>query len=106
MAASISVSPPAQTLRFGADQFFLPLKCSGQGFPLPTITWKRNDSPLQNTSHLTLYMKQLSEINATSAVDLKPGGIDIKEAGNYTCEVYNGVDGQGVLSATVQVFCK
>ena len=102
----MSFSPKVQTVKLGLNETFNPLRCSGRGIPLPKLIWKRNGLILNATSQLSLKTQRLSDINITSEIDLRPGGLNVYEGGNYTCEVHSGIDSQDQFSATLQVFCK
>ena len=44
--------------------------------------------------------------NVTSRLYLRVAGVTYQDAGNYTCEVFNGVESNHSLRDTLQVFCK
>ena len=102
----MSFTPQVQTVTLGLNETFNPLRCSGRGYPLPKLIWKRNGLTVNGTSQLSLKTQRLSDINITSEIDLRLGGLNVYEGGKYTCEVQSGIDSQGQLSATLQVFCK
>ena len=44
--------------------------------------------------------------NVTSRLYLRSNGVTYQEAGNYTCEVSNGVGIHGSVNATTEVLCE
>ena len=44
--------------------------------------------------------------NVTSRLYVRLAGITYLEAGNYTCEVSNGVGNRGLVNATTEILCK
>lgn len=44
--------------------------------------------------------------NISSVLYLRVDGVTYNEAGNYTCEVYNGVDENKTVETTIRVTCK
>ena len=44
--------------------------------------------------------------NISSVLYLRVAGVTFNEAGNYTCEVHNGVDENKTVESTIRVTCK
>ena len=44
--------------------------------------------------------------NVTSRLYVRLSGVTYQEAGNYTCEVLNGVGSQRSVNATTEILCK
>ena len=91
--------------------------CYGYGKPLPIVTWRKgNESIRRRNSTLTTNgrngVMQMSfntsgrPWNITTRLYLRTNGITYEEAGNYSCEVFNGVGGNVSTDGTVRVFCK
>ncbi|XP_048583976.1 uncharacterized protein LOC5501433 isoform X1 [Nematostella vectensis] len=97
LPASVSVLKQRYILRLGLTG--VRLRCNGQGFPLPKMSWSKDGSAVapdryQNT--------EVSETNISSVFELS-SGTTYADAGNYTCHAVNNVDDKGAVSAVIQV---
>ena len=89
------------------------IDCYGYGKPLPVVTWRKGVDVIPRVSAFTmnssdqvvqmLFNASGGPWNITSRLYLRSSGVTYQEAGNYTCEVSNGV-GNG--SVTTDVLCK
>jgi len=91
--------------------------CYGYGKPLPKITWIRHKTEIPTVYNFTdkdrkkvvqeiFQSSKESPWKVTSRLYLRLDGVTYQDAGNYTCEVFNGVGGNISASDTLQVFCK
>jgi len=64
--------------------------------------WKKDGKP----AVYPIVSQNLSVINSSMRLEVKVDGVTYEEAGKYTCEVYNGVDGMTAESATLEVICE
>ena len=100
--ATIYVPSKQFILQRGRRNVTIP--CYGHGYPLPNITWTKDGLPVSSDQYT---VNTITETNATSRLVLgRVFGVMYKEAGNYTCHVTNGVDGQGPVTSMVEVICK
>ena len=99
--ASVFVSPP-EVYRLSLGQKNVSFLCFGHGYPIPRIVWKKDGNPIV----YPIVSQNLSAINSSKRLEVKADGVTYEEAGKYTCEVYNGVDGMTAASATLEVLCK
>ena len=76
--------------------------CFGQGYPKPKVTWKKDG----NVTEYPFVSTIISAINSSTRLDIGADGVTYQESGNYTCEVYNGVDGMPTVTASVEVICE
>ena len=96
------------------DDINITIECRGYGKPTPDISWKKNDQIVQIVkdfgSNYTQSVVQVvgsgPSLNVTSRLYLRTAGVTYEEAGNYTCEVSNGVLVNQSSSATIEVLCK
>ena len=65
------------------------LTCQADGFPPPSFSWKFNGNTLNGTVQNTLTVRN----------------VEVKDAGNYTCEATNDFGGEEV-TALVTLECK
>jgi len=65
------------------------------------VTANNNDAVFQRVVNKSGY-----PWNVTSRLYVRLDGITYQEAGNYTCEVTNGVGNQGTVNATSEILCK
>ena len=92
------------------------MDCHGYGKPTPVVTWTRNGKNIATENNFTDYRHKVvqgnpdssaeSPWNVTSRLYLRVDGVTLEDAGNYTCEVFNGVGGNISATDTLQVFCK
>ena len=66
------------------------------------MAWKKDGNP----TVYPIVSQNLSAINSSKRLEVKADGVTYEEAGEYTCEVYNGVDGMTAASATLEVICE
>ena len=89
--------------------------CYGYGKPLPSVMWKKDGVEVKNISVFSeAYNNQVVQVfdfsrssswNISSRLFLRTGGITYTEAGNYTCEVFNGVDTNHSEQQNIEVLC-
>jgi len=91
--------------------------CHGYGKPKPIVKWVRNGTDVLTVDNFTIDSRsevvqaildpnKESPWNVTSRLYLRVSGVAYQDAGNYTCEVFNGIGGNGSLRDTLQVLCK
>ena len=93
-------TPGEITLSIG--QRNLSFVCYGEGYPMPTVVWKKDG----NAGVFTTTTMNVSSTNSSNRLEIRPAGVTYQEAGNYTCEVYNGVDGKSKVSDKLEVICE
>ena len=76
--------------------------CYGEGYPMPTVLWKKDG----NAGGYATISMNVSSTNSSTRLEIRPEGVTYQDAGNYTCEVYNGVDGQRKISHKLEVICE
>ena len=91
------------------------IDCYGYGKPLPSVVWKKDGVEVKNISVFSeAYNNQVVQVfdfsrssswNISSRLFLRTGGITYSEAGNYTCEVFNGVDTNHSEQGNIEVLC-
>ena len=69
---------------------------------MPIVVWKKDG----NLTLLPAVSSIVSAINSSERLEIGGNGATYQEAGNYTCEVNNGVDGMPVLSSTLEIICE
>ena len=69
---------------------------------MPTVVWKKDG----NLTVLPTVTSIVLAINSSKRLEISGNGARYQEAGNYTCEVYNGVDGIAAVSSTLEVICE
>ena len=93
----ISVPPQATLLEAGKTKTLI---CSGTGYPIPSITWKKTLGSQVNQiagKDSTDYSKR----EKTSSITLM--GSDIDQAGSYECTVTNTAPGSIIRTSSVDV---
>lgn len=104
--------PDPQVLKLHRGDKNLSVACFGRGKPRPKITWKKNGIDVFRASHdtrsgvLQIVSNSSDVWNVSSVLYLRTGGVTYSEAGNYTCEVYNGVDQNETVGSIITVLCK
>ena len=109
--------PPPRELNLLKYTQNITANCYGYGKPAPRVTWTRNnkDIPIvnslseENRSKVVQWEFEVlsgSPWNAGSRLYLRMDGVTYQDAGNYTCEVFNGVGGNISATDTLQVFCE
>ena len=94
------------------DEKNITVECFGRGKPRPTITWKKDGTKIsKNPSEIRSGVVQVignssDAWNVSSVLYLRTGGVTYDDAGNYTCEVYNGVEKNETVESTIRVLCK
>ena len=91
--------------------------CNGNGFPDPTIIWKRNGEVIpivtsltsNDSDHVVQVLSNKHTVplaNISSTLYLRVGGVTYKEAGNYTCvvKILGGLSNAAIQS--VEVICE
>ena len=110
------ISPTKELNLFKYDKN-VTVNCHGYGKPAPKVTWIRNKKEIPTIYNFTdkdrkevvqaiFQPRKESPWNVTSRLYLRLDGVTYQDAGNYTCEVFNGVGGNISASDTLQVFCK
>ena len=109
--------PPPRELKLLKYQPNITADCYGYGKPAPSVKWTRNNTSIPTVDNLTplnrsnvVQMKVEpmagSPWNSGSRLYLRVDGVTYQDAGNYTCEVFNGVGGNISATDMLQVFCK
>ena len=93
----------------------LTIDCYGNGKPQPNVTWYYNGKPVRIVNQV--YPSYTSDVvqviwtdisdkiqNVSSRLYLRPSGIRLNDAGNYTCKAWNAVNGSD--EKTVEVLCR
>ena len=108
---------PSQELNLLKHEKNVTAYCQGYGKPRPDVKWLRNGKEVKKAKksmndyrnevvQATLGPTKESPWNVTSRLYLRVDGVTYPDAGNYTCEVFNGVGSNDSLKETLQVFCK
>ena len=69
-------------------------ECTGRGFPQPSITWTHNGSPIENSSRILIYEKNVTkeEHGLTSVSSyLNISNVRLSDGGIYECIVANRI---------------
>ena len=109
--------PPPQELNLVKNLQNVTADCYGYGKPAPKVIWIHNNKDIPTVPSLTdetrgnvvqmeFEPRAGSPWNAGSRLYLRADGVTYQDAGNYTCEVFNGVGGNISATDTLQVFCK
>jgi len=104
--------PGPQVLKLHRGDKNLTVVCFGRGKPRPKITWKKNGMDVLRASYDTrssvvqIVSKGSDVWNVSSVLYLRTGGAMYSEAGNYSCEVYNGVGQNATAESIITVLCK
>lgn len=112
----LSISPTKE-LELRKHDKNITVDCRGYGKPTPRVTWIRNVKNIPTVNNFTAdYRRRVvqanlepskeSPWNVTSRLYLRVDGVTYQDAGNYTCEVFNGVGGNVSATDTIQVFCE
>lgn len=94
--------PPPKVHRLSLGERNVSFICFGQGYPMPSIVWKKDG----NLTEYPIVTTNLSAINSSKRLEIRSDGVTYQEAGNYTCEVYNGADGLAAVFDTLEVICE
>ena len=102
-----------KTLILQKNQKDVIIKCFGNGYPVPTVRWKKQAKVIQiagepvNNSMVQVLSSDIKRPmdNATSDLYLRIGGVTYNESGNYSCTADNGV-GENPATTGVEVICK
>ena len=105
---------PAHSLKLLKNDKNISVACFGYGKPRPSVLWKKGADEVPaveklNISEVVQIVSNTSSEspwNVTSYLYLRIGGVTYEDAGNYTCQVYNGVALNSSLNATVEVLCE
>ena len=87
--------PPKDT--FALVNETVELECKGRGDPTPTITWKKNDQPIDFANNRRYFQKSTGSIQIS--------GSQKSDSGKYTCEATNRV-GSKWAKVTLTVLSK
>ena len=108
--------PQPQVLKLVKNEKNAMVDCYGYGKPLPSVVWKKDGVEVKNISVFSeAYNNQVVQVfdfsrssswNISSRLFLRTGGITYTEAGNYTCEVFNGVDTNHSEKGNIEVLCR
>ncbi|GFV49296.1 down syndrome cell adhesion molecule-like protein Dscam2 [Trichonephila clavipes] len=83
--------PPRQVLNIGQEATF---NCNVTGYPVHTITWKKDQRQLSSSSRVRLLSRDVLHITSVRRDD----------RGMYQCFVYNDLDGaQGTAELKISV---
>ncbi|GIY81561.1 peroxidasin [Caerostris darwini] len=86
--------PPRQVLNIGQEATF---NCNVTGYPVHTITWKKDQRPLASSSRVRLLSRDVLHITSVRRDD----------RGMYQCFVYNDLDGaQGTAELKISGILK
>ena len=117
MEPAISITPPLQ-LKLRRQEKNTTVDCRGYGKPVPVIRWLRNGvqipafhalEPYNNSFRVfqvTAMLRPETPWNVSSRLFIAPAGISYREAGVYSCEVYNSIEGKSTVNETIKVLCK
>ena len=85
--ASIVISPVDYTIDESATMVAV---CVGTGFPVPSISWSLDGSPLENNSRVSIYEEVIVESGITFVQSfLEVCSVGFMDAGLYQCTVAN-----------------
>ena len=104
--------PGPQVLKLHRGDKHLTVACFGKGKPRPKTTWQKNGIDIFRASYdtrssvLQIASNSLDVWNVSSVLYLRTGGVTYSEAGNYSCEVYNGVDQNETVGNIITVLRK
>lgn len=116
-AHSQATVSPTNELKLLKYDKYITVDCHGYGKPTPKITWMRNNKSILTVKNFTadygdkvvqaiFEPSEASPWNVTSRLYLRVNGVKYQDAGNYTCEVFNGVGTNISATDTVEVLCK
>ena len=90
----ITVHPEAQTKSEGEN---VTLSCKADGNPVPTISWTRNGSPVDESGRISFSedKKQLTITNVSRT-----------DSGEYQCVASNSLGNDTSNDATLDIQCK
>jgi len=90
----ITVHPEAQTKSEGEN---VTLSCKADGNPVPTISWTRNGSPVDESGRISFSedKKQLTITNVSRT-----------DSGEYQCVASNSLGNDTFNDATLDIQCK
>ena len=109
--------PLPRTLKLRKNARNVTKDCHGYGKPSPVVKWKKEGQiiPIRTLIEgkdsamivqVVFNQSGASGLNITSRLYLHTDGATYGEAGTYTCEVYNGVNGNYTLNETIEILCK
>jgi hypothetical protein len=85
--ATVVISPVDYTIDESATMVAV---CVGTGFPLPSISWSLDGSPLENNSRVSVYEELIVESGITFVQSfLEVCSVGFMDAGLYQCTVAN-----------------
>ena len=104
---------PAHSLKLLKNDKNISVDCFGYGKPRPSVRWKKGADEVPTAEKLNINKvvqivsntSSESPWNVSSRLFLRTGGITYAEAGNYTCEVFNGVDRNHPEKQNIEVLC-
>ena len=102
--------------KLAKDTTNVTIDCYAYGKPLPSVVWKKDGKEIKSVPGFNrsayggevvqvLQRSGPSEWNVTSRLYLRTAGIGYGEAGNYTCEAFNGVGPNTPDQQSVEVLC-
>ena len=109
-----TISPTNELKLFKHDKN-ITMDCRGFGKPTPKITWMRNNKNITTVENFTAdygdkvvqtIVAARSPWNVISRLYLRVDGVTYQDAGDYICEVFNGVGGNVSATDLLQIFCK
>ena len=109
--------PPPRELNLLKYAKNITADCYGYGKPVPRVRWTRNNKVIDMVNcstndsrsrvvQMKIELRAGSLWKVGSRLYLHIDGVTYQEAGNYTCDVFNGVGGNISAWDTLQVFCK
>ena len=112
--ATISPTNKLKLLKYDKN---IIVDCHGYGKPTPKIRWMRNKRGIPTVKNFTadysdkvvkaiFEPSEASPWNVTSRLYLRVAGVKYQDAGNYICEVFNGVGSNISATDTLEVLCK
>ena len=119
--SSLCLVPPEvlltrEILRLRRNAKNVTIDCYGYGKPTPSVTWRKDADVIPHVPMVTandsdavvqrVFNTSGNPWNVTSRLYVRLDGITYQEAGNYTCEVTNGVGSQGSVNASTEILCK